>query len=207
MRKIIPIIIFTLSFFTLVSISAAYAQEYYYIGQPEILVRSSDHTTVKLKDPSGKEVGITTFQNGFILYGNGEPQECKIDGPLATVFARIPIDVYTSSDFYETKPIRTEYLYVVKASPAYEVDYIIITGYNKSFNDCITTDGLGFTLCPMYLGVDSNSDGGFIFLYGGKSRNSQVIISFKNGKLVAGQPELLSPYVVSLMKSSSRVLI
>jgi hypothetical protein len=84
---------------------------------------------------------------------------------------------------------------------------VFITGYNKSFNDCITTDGLGFTLCPMSLGVDSNSDGGFIFLYGGKNRNSQVIISFKNGKLVAGQPELLNPYVSSLIKSSSRVLI
>ncbi len=71
MCKIIPIIICT--FFTLLSISTAYAQEYYYIGQPEILVRSSEHTTVKLKDLSGKEVGITTFQNGFILYGNGEP--------------------------------------------------------------------------------------------------------------------------------------
>ncbi len=84
---------------------------------------------------------------------------------------------------------------------------VFITGYNKSFNDCITTDGLGFTLCPMSLGVDSNSDGGFIFLYGGKNRNSQVIISFKNGKLVAGQPEMLNPYVSSLIKSSSRVLI
>lgn len=207
MRKLIVLLVCIFSVFAFTASVPVSAAEYPYIGQPEILVRSSDHTTLKLNDPSGKIVGITTFQNGCIIYGDSEPIEVKIDGDLGTVYARIPLDIYTSKDFYASKPIRREYLYVVKMTPRYGADYILLLGYNNLFNDVITSDGLGYTNCPVHLGVDSNSDGGFIFFYGGNNWISDVVVSYKNGTFVAGSREDLNPYVGELIKSTSRTII
>ena len=189
------------------SSTSALAAEYLYIGQPEILVNAKDYTTVKLDDPSGNEMGITTFPNGFILHDNGDALKCKVQGYLGTIYARIPLDVYESDDFNGTEPLRREYVYVVKAMLKHQNDLIILTGHNEFLDGSFTSNQFGFSDCPIYLGVDSNSDGGFIFLCGGISEKTEVIIRNEDGKLTAGEQEELNPYIAELINATSEGII
>lgn len=66
MRKFMAFLAFLFSVILLSPISSAWAAEYLYIGQPEVLVHARDYTTIKLDDPSGREMGISTSPHGFV---------------------------------------------------------------------------------------------------------------------------------------------
>ena len=207
MHKFMAFLAFLFSVILLSPISSAWAAEYLYIGQPEVLVHARDYTTIKLDDPSGREMGISTSPHGFVLHDNGEALKCNVKGYLGTIYARIPLDVYPSDDFNGTEPLRREYVYVVKAMLKHQQDLIILTGHNEFLDGSFTSNQFGFSDCPIYLGVDSNSDGGFIFLCGGIHEKTTVVIRNEDGQLTPGEQEELSPYIADLLKSQHERII
>ena len=89
----------------------------------------------------------------------------------------------------------------------HQQDLIILTGHNEFLDGSFTSNQFGFSDCPIYLGVDSNSDGGFIFLCGGIHEKTTVVIRNKDGQLTPGEQEELSPYIADLLKSQHERII